>query len=165
MRSSYRTDDQLLVVPLDVTSEESVAAAKAIVEEKLASSLNGSSSGSKKGKASNSGLGLWSVVNNAGVLSLLEIELGDMTPFTRQMEINCFGLVRVTKAFLPVLRRNRLNRGRVVNVASLAGRFTMPGFVAYCMSKGAVITFSDGLRREAAKWGIEVVFVEPHLYK
>ena len=167
MRSSYRTDDQLLVVPLDVTSEESVAAAKAIVEEKLASS-NSNSSGSKKGKASNSGLpglGLWSVVNNAGVLSLLEIELGDMTPFTRQMEINCFGLVRVTKAFLPVLRRNRLNRGRVVNVASLAGRFTMPGFVAYCMSKGAVITFSDGLRREAAKWGIEVFCVEPHLYK
>lgn len=106
------------------------------------------------------------MVNNAGILSLLEIEFGDMTPFTRQMDINCFGAVRVSKAFLPLLRRGSLSsRGRVVNVASLAGRFTMPGFVAYCMSKGAVITFSDGLRRELAKWGIEVVCIEPHLYR
>ncbi|KAI2796253.1 hypothetical protein BLOT_015959 [Blomia tropicalis] len=157
LRSNYRTDDQLLVVPLDVTNDQSVESARQIVSDKI-SSLNRKSS-----KYSN--FGLWAVVNNAGILSLLEIEFGNMKPFTQQMEVNCMGVVRVTKAFLPLIRRNKFCRGRVVNVASLAGRFTMPGFVAYCMSKGAVITFSDGLRRELAKWNIEVVCIEPHLYK
>ena len=166
LRSSYRTDDQLLVVPLDVTSDESVAAAKKIVEDKLVSSGRRQNGASRNGrKLSQNGLGLWSIVNNAGILSLMEIEFGDMASFTSQMDINCLGLVRVSKAFLPLIKRNGLSRGRVVNVASLAGRFTMPGFVAYCMSKGAVITFSDGLRRELAKWNIEVVCIEPHLYK
>ena len=81
------------------------------------------------------------------------------------MDVNCMGVVRVTKAFLPLLRRNGHNRSRVVNVASLAGRFTMPAFVAYCMSKGAVITFSDGLRRELSKWNIDIICIEPHLYR
>lgn len=164
LRSSYRTDDQLLVVSLDVTSGDSVSAAKKIVEDKLAQ-CGKANGGANRKLGTKSQLGLWAIVNNAGIMSLLEIEFGDMSSYTSQMDINCIGLVRVTKAFLPLIHRNGANRGRVVNVASLAGRFTMPGFVSYCMSKGAVITFSDGLRRELAKWNIEVVCIEPHLYK
>ena len=105
---------------------------------------------------------MWSVVNNAGILSSFEIEFGDMSSFVSQMEVNCLGTVRVTKAFLPLLRESK---GRVINMASLAGRFAIPGMVGYCMSKSAVISFSDGLRREMKKWGIDVICIEPHLFR
>lgn len=95
-------------------------------------------------------------------MSSFEIEFGDMSSFVAQMNVNCLGIVRVTKAFLPLLR---LSKGRVVNMASLAGRFALPGMVGYCMSKSAVISFSDGLRREMKKWEIDVICIEPHLFR
>lgn len=88
-----------------------------------------------------------------------------MSSFEAQMQVNCLGTVRVTKTFLPLLRHSNLINPRVVNVASLAGRFAIPGMIGYCMSKSGVISFSDGLRREMKKWGIEVVCIEPHLMK
>ena len=98
-------------------------------------------------------------------------------------EVNTLGTVRVTKAFLPLLRESQ---GRVVCVASMAGilnilktqsyalkflsvfrigRVTVPGFTPYSMSKFAVVAFADGLRREMHKWGISVHCIEPSLYK
>ena len=94
LRSNYRTDDQLLVVPLDVTSDEIVANARKIVEEKLllASPISTAIVSNKKQKANQNNnnnkstrLGLWAVVNNAGIMSLMEIEFGDMTPFMKQV--------------------------------------------------------------------------------
>lgn len=158
LKSNFRSDDQIQVLPLDVTDNESVAQCREMVDEKLASY-------NTKYKKSKPALSLWSIVNNAGIMELLEIDFGDIVTFERQMNVNCLGTVRVTKAFLPLLRRNGFQQSRIVNVASLAGRFTMPGFGAYCMSKAAVISFSDGLRLELAKWNVEVVCVEPHLYK
>lgn len=145
-----KNDEKFFVIEMDVTDEQSVNKAKEQVEIYLQS----------KPKIS-----LWSIVNNAGIMSLCEIEFGNMLTFTKQMDVNGMGVVRVTKTFLPFLRHNHFGRARIVNIASLAGRFTMPGFVAYCMSKAAVIAFNDGLRRELAKWNIEVVSIEPHLYR
>ncbi len=62
---------------------------------------------------------LWAVVNNAGVACSSEIEWCPMSTFEKMMQVNTFGPVRVTKAFLPLLRQSA---GRVVNVASVAGR-------------------------------------------
>lgn len=152
--SSAYTSDQLVVVGLDVTNQDSVNQCKIVVEQKLQSVRKRH----KKG-------GLWAVVNNAGIMSLFEVEFGEMNLFEKQMHVNCLGLVRVTKAFLPLIRMNNFGAGRVVNVASLAGRFTLPGFVAYSMSKAPVITFCDGLRREMSKWNIDIVSIEPHLYR
>ena len=45
------------------------------------------------------------------------------------------------------------------------GRFTIPGFTPYSMSKYAVVSFADGLRREMAKWNVSVHTIEPSLYK
>lgn len=104
---------------------------------------------------------LWAIVNNAGIMAVTEIEMGDMKPFVSQLEVNTLGLIRVTKAFLQMLRPSK---GRVVNVASLAGRFSIPGMVGYCVSKCAVISFSEGLRREMKKWDIDVITIEPHLF-
>lgn len=96
--------------------------------------------------------------------------------------MNVLGVVRVTRAFLPLLRQSS---GRVVNMASVAGRLTFPLFTryiprqhlnpinltrplclhSYSMSKHAVIAFSDGLRREMDKFGVRVVSIEPFIYK
>lgn len=134
----------LEIIKLDVTKDEDVKAAQLQVERSLKNRQ------------------LWALVNNAGILVSTEIEMGDMEAFTRQMDINCMGTVRVTKAFVPFLRQSK---GRVVNVGSLAGRYCIPGMVGYSMSKAAVISFSEGLRREMKKWSIDVISIEPHLFK
>ncbi|KAI1286917.1 17-beta-hydroxysteroid dehydrogenase type 6 [Halotydeus destructor] len=138
-----KASNRLTVIKLDVTSDEDVFAARATVDKAIG------------------GHELWAVVNNAGILASTEIEMGSMTTFNSQMEVNCLGVIRVTKAFLPLVRKCS---GRVVNVASLAGRFAIPGMVGYCVSKAAVISFSEGLRREMKKWDIDVITIEPHLF-
>lgn len=132
------------IIKLDVTKGEDVDAARIFVEKNTKNRQ------------------LWAIVNNAGILISTEIEMGDMRSFTRQMDVNCLGTIRVTKAFLPLLRQSK---GRVVNVGSLAGRYCIPGMVAYSMSKAAVISFSEGLRRELKKWSIDVISIEPHLFR
>ena len=62
--------------------------------------------------------GLWAVVNNAGIWSVSDIELTSEKVFRRVMDVNLFGVMRVTKAFLPLLH---LNKGRIVIMSSIAG--------------------------------------------
>ncbi|KAI8511206.1 hypothetical protein Bbelb_103060 [Branchiostoma belcheri] len=69
-----------------------------------------------------------------------------------------FGTVRVTKAFLPLIRREK---GRVVNISSVGGLHAGPMAGAYSMTKAALEFFSDALRHEMHKWGVKVVIVEP----
>ena len=66
-------------------------------------------------------LALWAVVNNAGIAAFTEIEWCSVDQFQRILDVNVLGVVRVTKAFLPLLR---YSKGRVINVASLAGKGT-----------------------------------------
>lgn len=72
-------------------------------------------------------LELLAVVNNAGVLATGEVEFGKtLEPFEKQLEVNCMGTIRVTKAFSPLLRRCK-SLPRLVNVTSLAARICLPG--------------------------------------
>lgn len=67
------------------------------------------------------------MVNNAGVLATGEVEFGkSLEPFEKQMEVNCLGTIRVTKAFSSLLRRCKTSP-RLVNVTSLAARISLPG--------------------------------------
>ena len=63
---------------------------------------------------------LWTVVNNAGIAIFTEIEWCSVQQFQRIFDVNVIGLVRVTKTFLPLVRNVK---GRIVNVASLAGQY------------------------------------------
>ena len=72
------------------------------------------------------------------------------------------GLISITKAFLPLLRRTK---GRVVNIASCLGRVAVPGGAAYCISKFSVQAFSDTLRREVQPFGVTVHVIEPGFFK
>ncbi|CAL1278566.1 unnamed protein product [Larinioides sclopetarius] len=105
---------------------------------------------------------LWAIINNAGISKGSQIEITSIQKIEEVLNVNLLGTIRVTKAFLPLLRKSK---GRVINVASAAGRLMMPGFVTYSTSKQAVIAFSDGLRLEMQKFGVAVVTIEPWMFR
>ena len=79
-------------------------------------------------------------------LSIEEIE--------SQMETNYFGMVYCVKNFLPLMLKK--NTGHIVNVASLAASFGLPGIASYCASKFAMLGFSEGLKHELKETDVDV---------
>lgn len=106
--------------------------------------------------------GLWAVVNNAGISFPGMIEWQTVEEMKRVVDVNVWGMVSVTRAFLPLLKRTK---GRVVNIASCLGRVAIRGAAAYCISKFSVQAFSDTLRREMRHFGVTVHIIEPGFFK
>jgi NAD(P)-dependent dehydrogenase (short-subunit alcohol dehydrogenase family) len=131
----------LVALRLDVTDTASIERARLTIDELTA------------------GHGIDVLVNNAGyglVAPMLDVTAADVRA---QFETNVFGLLAVTQAFLPGMRRR--GRGRIVNVTSVGGRLTLPLFGAYNATKYAVESMSDALRRELGPLGIDVALIEP----
>jgi NAD(P)-dependent dehydrogenase (short-subunit alcohol dehydrogenase family) len=103
------------------------------------------------------------LVNNAGFAVGGFIEEVTMEDWRRQMETNFFGLVAMTKSVIPVMRQQR--SGLIINISSVSGRVSFPGYAPYAASKFAVEGFSESLRHELAPLGINVVLVEPGAYR
>lgn len=103
------------------------------------------------------------LVNNAGYGSLGPAENFSDQEARRQMDVNVFGLMALTRQVLPYMREK--HHGRIVNVSSIAGRVTslMGGW--YHASKYSLEALSDALRREVRPFGIRVVLVEPGAVK
>ena len=99
------------------------------------------------------------VVNNAGFAKFGTVLDMDVSEMEAQMSTNYFGMIHVTKAFLPEMVRRR--SGHIVNVASLAASFGLPGAAPYCASKSAMLGFSEGLRHELVGTGVGVTVVSP----
>jgi len=110
-------------------------------------------------QATTRGHGLDVLVNAAGILVLGPVEAVPDEQARRQFDVNLFGLLAVTRAFVPPMRERR--SGRIVNVSSVLGRFALPGSGLYSASKFAVEAVSDALRMELAPFGVRVVLVEP----
>jgi len=128
-------------VILDVTNAASIAAAVAEVDRLT------------------EGYGVDVLINNAGfglLGPLTEIPDGELR---RQYDTNVFGLMAVTRAFVPAMRARR--SGRIVNVSSMGGRMTFPFMGAYNSTKYAVESLSDALRYELRPFGIHVSLIEP----
>ncbi|ELK38097.1 Estradiol 17-beta-dehydrogenase 2 [Myotis davidii] len=107
--------------------------------------------------------GLWAVVNNAGILGLpTDGELIPMIHYKRCMDVNFFGAVEVTKAFLPLLRKSK---GRLVNISSMAGGVPLFKMAAYGSSKAALTMFSAVMRQELSKWEVKVSNIQPGGFK
>lgn len=101
------------------------------------------------------------VINNAGIGLLGPMaEIPDEL-IARQFDVNVRGLARVTRAFAPEMARR--GNGRLINISSLAGVFTLPWFGAYAATKHAVEAVSDALRLELAPFGVDVVLIEPSI--
>lgn len=131
------------ILKLDVTDQGSVDSAIAQLLEKSNNELD-------------------VVVNNAGMASAGISEAFTPEQIRQLFEVNVFGVQRVLRATLPVLRAKR--RGLVINVGSILGRITLPFFGLYGASKYAVEAMSDGYRYELSQLGVEVVLVQPSAY-
>lgn len=131
------------LMPLDVTDEQSRSSAvAAIVRE--------------HGRVG-------ALVNNAGYGTYGAVEDVPMQRVRDQFETNFFGMAALTQLVLPAMREH--GSGRVVNVSSMGGRFTLPFGGYYHASKYAVESFSDALRAEVATFGVQVAVIEPGLIR
>jgi NAD(P)-dependent dehydrogenase (short-subunit alcohol dehydrogenase family) len=139
-RLTASASPRLMPIGLDVTDAASIAAAvhtvKAMVGEQ----------------------GLAGLVNNAGIAVAGPVEALPLSEWRRQFEVNIFGLVAVTQAFLPFLRQGY---GRIINMGSMSGRAAMPYMAPYSASKHALAGLTTSLRIELQPWGIHVALIEP----
>lgn len=128
-------------VRLDVTSPADVAAAVELVR--------------------GSGRPLHGIVNNAGVAVVDPVLSTRDEDFDFQMQVNVYGVFRVTKAFAPLVIESK---GRIVNISSISAFLSDSGTSAYTMSKAAVEAFTNVLAVEMAPLGVSVIAVEPGAY-
>src|SRR6202040_4220078 len=99
------------------------------------------------------------LVNNAGYGNLAAIEDTTIQDFRAQLETNLFGVVNLTKAAIPVMRRQ--GAGRILQFSSVGGRVGPIGRGAYAAAKWGVEGFSEVLAKEVGPLGIKVTIIEP----
>lgn len=133
----------LLPVALDVTSE---AQAKAAVEAAV----------EKFGRID-------VLINNAGFGLLAAVEESSDADVRRMYDTNVFGLLNVTRAVLPVMRKQR--SGHVINMSSIGGYRSGAGFGVYCSTKFAVEGITEALHAELKPLGIHATVVEPGYFR
>ncbi|XP_060085169.1 17-beta-hydroxysteroid dehydrogenase type 6-like [Ylistrum balloti] len=142
--TSYRVTSLLI----DITDENSIKEACAFVKTRLPN-----------------GRGLHGLVNNAGIYDAVGLLISEWIPiedYKRLMDVNLYGMVRVTNRFLPLLRAER---GRIVNMSSICGRLIASMGAPYVCSKFAVEGYSNTLRQEYYSAGINVSIIEPSGYQ
>jgi NAD(P)-dependent dehydrogenase (short-subunit alcohol dehydrogenase family) len=132
-------------VALDVTSETSIAAAKDAVDRLT------------------NGHGLDVLVNNAGYGLFGPVEELSDADVRAQFDTNVFGLLAVTRAFVPAMRKR--GSGRVINVSSVGGRMVFPLGGVYHATKFALEALTTALRMELHQFGIRVSVIEPGYIK
>jgi NAD(P)-dependent dehydrogenase (short-subunit alcohol dehydrogenase family) len=140
---SVREGLRLRVLTLDVTDQASVDSAVAQAVDEAG--------------------GLDVVVNNAGVAAIGVTEAFTPEQFEQIFAVNVHGVVRVNRAVLPTMRRQR--SGLLIHVSSGAGRVTVPALGAYCASKYALEAIADAYRYELLPFGVDSILVEPGVYR
>ena len=103
------------------------------------------------------------LINNAGFAiygSVFDLSIDEIES---QMETNYFGMIYCTKLFLPLMIKQKT--GHIVNVASVAASFGLPGIASYCASKFAMLGFSEGLKHELSGTGVGITVVSPIMVK
>jgi NAD(P)-dependent dehydrogenase (short-subunit alcohol dehydrogenase family) len=132
---------RLTTLALDVNDPASIRAAAAAID------------------TATGGVGIDALVNNAGFGVACPSEQLSDEDLRAQFETNVFGLMAVTRAFLPRMRERGF--GRVINVSSIGGRITLPFFGGYNATKYAVESLSDALRVELRPFGVDIILLEP----
>lgn len=126
---------KLDVLEIDVTSDESVASASAQLPA------------------------VDVLINNAGLGYGGITEAFTSESILAQLDLNIVGTVRMAKAVLPGMRKQK--SGLIIQVSSVVGRSSFPGFGVYCASKWGLEGLSESMRYELAPLGIDVALVEP----
>ena len=131
--------DRAVAVELDVTDPTQISASVALAEERFG--------------------GIDVLVNNAGYAYQTIVEEGKDERIWALFEANVFGLFSLTRAVLPIMRKQR--RGHILNMSSVAGLFGLPGSGYYAATKHAIEGWSDALKAEVESLGIQVTCIEP----
>lgn len=139
LKEEYKSIN-LIPIVMDVTKAEEIQLAADIVSKSVGDQ------------------GLVGLVNNAGFLVDGPVEYVSIDDVRWQFEVNVFGQIAVTQAFLPLIRKAK---GRIINIGSIGSQISVPFVSALCASKFALGAFTDALRMELEPWGIEVILVEP----
>lgn len=139
-------------IPLlfDVTDQAAITAAAAQLEQEI-------------GKE-----GLFCLVNNAGIATSGPLGLQPIDDLRYQFEVNVFGQMAVTQAFLPLLGAKEnpgFPPGRIIQISSVGGKFAGPFLGAYSGSKHALEGLSSALRIELQLYGIDVIVIGPGAIK
>jgi NAD(P)-dependent dehydrogenase (short-subunit alcohol dehydrogenase family) len=132
--------DRVIPIVLDVTVPASIERAVAAVTERV-----------PEGERI-------SLVNNAGIAVFGPLECVPVEDLARQFEVSLFGVVAVTQAVLPLMRKSE--GGRIINMGSLCGRWAIPIVGPYSAAKSALRSISDSMRVELAPWNIHVALIE-----
>lgn len=132
--------ERLTPIMIDVTDQQSIETAAKTVADAVGES------------------GISGLVNNAGMPGGGMIEFVPIEDVRKILEVNVVGQIAVSQAFIPLLRKAK---GRIVNMGSVAGRFSSPFMGTYAASKFAFEAITDSLRVELQPWGIFVSIIEP----
>jgi NAD(P)-dependent dehydrogenase (short-subunit alcohol dehydrogenase family) len=145
-RDTRRLDDlvgkygnQIRVAPLDVTDEKAAQGAVQVAVDAFGR--------------------LDVVVNNAGYGNIAPFEQLSSERFKALMDANFYGVVNVTRAALPIMRKQK--SGYIFQISSVGGRLTRPGSTGYHAAKWAVGGFTESLAQEVASFGVKVCALEP----
>jgi NAD(P)-dependent dehydrogenase (short-subunit alcohol dehydrogenase family) len=103
------------------------------------------------------------VVNNAGTITVGPVDEMSVEDYEAALATNFWGPLYTIMAVLPAMRARRA--GRIVNVASIGGRLSVPHLLPYSVSKFALVGLSEGLRAELAREGIEISTICPGLMR
>jgi len=128
-----------LALKLDVTKPDEIVTAVAAAKEKFGQ--------------------IDVLVNNAGIGYFGSLEESDEQEVRQMFEINFFGLAKLTKEVLPVMRAQR--SGHIVNISSILGLVSVPAVGYYSATKFAVDGYSESLSKEVAPLGIKVIIIAP----
>lgn len=139
----HRVEENIEILPLDVTDYEEIEKVKEYVFSAYKS--------------------IDFLINNAGYSAGGAAEDLLMEDYKNQFETNVFGSIAVTKAFIPFMRTNR--KGKIINIGSVSGSFALPGLTPYASSKYALRGFSEALRLELLPFNVFVCLIEPGSFK
>jgi len=139
--------DKFKSIILDVTDKDAIYASVSTVKKFL--ELNESY--------------LCSVVNNAGIAIGGPLRYLDIEIYKKQFDVNFFGLINVTKAFLDLLieSNNYPLKNKIINIGSISGKRSYPFVGPYTASKFALEGLTDSLRRELLIHDVDVILIEP----
>jgi len=144
LKTNATHPEKMVVFKLDVTNDTQANEAYEMIKQDL----------------TNTGYVLWALDNNAGVTEEFPLDWSTLDSYRRIFDVNLFGVIRMSRVFLPLLR---VSKGRIINMVSIAGRIPFKNQGVYCMTKYAAMSFTDVLRQEVSRFGIKVISIEPQI--
>uniref|UniRef100_A0A0A9XQ23 D-beta-hydroxybutyrate dehydrogenase, mitochondrial n=1 Tax=Lygus hesperus TaxID=30085 RepID=A0A0A9XQ23_LYGHE len=131
---------RLQTLDLDISNERSISSALTTVQQHTK--------------------GIWCIVNTGTWSVYGQSEWVPPSVYRKTLEINLLGVINLNKAFLPMLRKTK---GRIVNVCSILGRIPAGMRAPICVVTSALQSYTDCLRIDMRKWGVDVILVETGL--